>query len=178
MLRISFLALGCLLFVSSEAQQTPSSLLSSMALSRPASAPAVPVQPTVLADMGLRSTQVVYSSYSTGGDSKQDHSAPAGSFDTALYSDLLHLNMKYIGDTTQQQYKFSTGVYTRLLRSPEVGLYNLCEVYQRNDGTAIISLRGTIGKAESWMENFLAAMLPATGSLQLTDNTRFVTSWQ
>jgi pimeloyl-ACP methyl ester carboxylesterase len=59
------------------------------------------------------------------------------------------------------------------MRSPEVGLYNRCEAFMRNDGVAVISLRGTIGKAESWMENFLAAMVTAKGTLQLTDSTSF-----
>lgn len=102
----------------------------------------------------------------------QAQTAPA--FDAATYSDLLHLNFKAIADTGQRSsYTYKKGIYTRLLRSPEVGLYNRCEAYMRNDGTAIISLRGTVNKAESWLENFLAAMVTATGSVQLTDSTVF-----
>jgi hypothetical protein len=96
------------------------------------------------------------------------------SFDAVTYNDLLHLNFKAIADTTRQSvYKLKKGTYTRLMRSPEVGLYNRCEAYMRNDGVAVITLRGTINKPESWLENFLAAMVTATGSLQLTDSTVF-----
>ena len=38
---------------------------------------------------------------------------------------------------------------------------------------AVISIRGTVGEMASWLENFYAAMVPATGSLQLNDSTRF-----
>lgn len=100
--------------------------------------------------------------------------AQQAAFDAATYSDLLHLHFKAIADTSSRSsYQLKKGLYTRLLRSPEVGLYNRCEAYLRNDGVAIISLRGTVNKAESWLENFLAAMVTATGSLQLTDSTTF-----
>lgn len=144
-LRTLFPALGLLLVIGGKAQQTPVSKVTS------------------------------YTHQVNATDSPFIYRKPvtAAPFDPALYDDLLHLNMKYIADTSRLPYTLQTGIYSRIMRSPEVGLYNLCEVFRRNDGTAVISLRGTIGKAESWMENFLAAMLPARGSLQLTDSTHF-----
>ncbi|RFM30210.1 lipase family protein [Deminuibacter soli] len=93
-------------------------------------------------------------------------------FDAPEYHDILFLNFKAIGDTAHQQYSLLKGSYRRLMRSPEVGLHNVCEFYIR-DSTAILSLRGTINKTESWLENFYAAMVCANGSLQLNDSTRF-----
>lgn len=96
-------------------------------------------------------------------------------FDAVEYSDLLQLNFKMMFDSlpVNNTYQIQKGNYQRLFRSPEVGLYNRCEAYVRDDNTGIISLRGTIGKAESWIENFYLAMVKANGSLQLNDSTVF-----
>jgi hypothetical protein len=61
----------------------------------------------------------------------------------------------------------------RVYRSPIVGLDNKWDLWQRNDGVGIISLRGTTLNAVSWLENFYAAMVPATGQLQLAPNETF-----
>jgi len=45
--------------------------------------------------------------------------------------------------------------------------------YRNDNKVAVISLRGTIGELASWMENYYAAMIPATGSLQINDSTTF-----
>jgi len=64
--------------------------------------------------------------------------------------------------------------YRMVYRSPEVGLYNQWDLWLKNDSSvAVIVIRGTISKPASWMENFYAAMVPATGSLTLDDTTRF-----
>jgi predicted lipase len=57
--------------------------------------------------------------------------------------------------------------------SPEVGLLNRWSLYLRNDNVGVIDIRGTVQKLASWLENFYAAMIPATGSLQLNDSTIF-----
>lgn len=64
--------------------------------------------------------------------------------------------------------------YTIAYQSPETGLKNRWNMWYRKDhAAAVISLRGTIGALASWLENFYAAMIPATGSLQLNDSTVF-----
>jgi predicted lipase len=60
-----------------------------------------------------------------------------------------------------------------LYQSPETGLYNSWELWMRNDSVAVISIRGTVMKVPSWLENFYSAMVPAEGSLQLNDSTIF-----
>lgn len=61
----------------------------------------------------------------------------------------------------------------RVYRSPVVGLDNVWDLWQRDDGVGVISLRGTTLNAVSWLENFYAAMVPATGQLQLGPNETF-----
>jgi hypothetical protein len=64
--------------------------------------------------------------------------------------------------------------YRMVYRSPEVGLYNRWSLWLSNDSSvAVISIRGTVMKPESWLENFFAVMMPATGSMKINDSTTF-----
>jgi Lipase (class 3) len=64
--------------------------------------------------------------------------------------------------------------YYVVYRSPETGLKNRWNMwYSRDNKTAVIAIRGTVSAPPSWLENFYAAMIPATGSLQLNDSTLF-----
>lgn len=90
-------------------------------------------------------------------------------FDPREYSELLHLPQN--GDTSTHT-KVPHG-YTLLYTSAEVGFYNRWVLWQRNDGVGVIQIRGTIAKTESWLANFYAAMIPAAGTLKLTDSTTF-----
>ena len=96
-------------------------------------------------------------------------------FDAGDYADAIDLAFRYIRDSAlaTQNFTGQKGSYQRIMRTPEVGLCNLGEVYLRSDGVAIVSLRGTIAKPESWLENFYAAMIPAEGSLTINDSTTF-----
>lgn len=89
-------------------------------------------------------------------------------FDPKEYHDLLSLPER--GDSAMSIHPEN---YQLLYTSPEVGFYNRWFLWKRNDGVVVINIRGTIGKLESWLANFYAAMIPAKGSLQLTDSTRF-----
>ena len=95
-------------------------------------------------------------------------------FNAKEYYDLLGLNeLTHLPQLENGRQTGTTNVYTLQYRSPEVGLLNRWELWKRDDGVAIISLRGTIQQPVSWMANFYAAMIPATGSLQLNDSTVF-----
>lgn len=64
--------------------------------------------------------------------------------------------------------------YTLAYRSPEVGMRNRWDLWVRKDHhVAVIVLRGTVNDKLSWLENFYAAMVPATGSVQLGDSVKF-----
>lgn len=96
-------------------------------------------------------------------------------FDADEYADVLWLAFFGFADSLKDApgVTLRKGFYARQLRTAEVGLFNQCELYLRSDSVLVLSLRGTIKKAESWMENFYAGMLPATGSLQLASDYRF-----
>lgn len=55
-------------------------------------------------------------------------------------------------------------------RSPEMGLKSLWELWISDQHSAIITIRGTTGSLESWLNNFYAAMIPAKGKLSLPGN--------
>ena len=58
-------------------------------------------------------------------------------------------------------------------RSPVVGLDNRWDLALRADSVAAISIRGTTRNNISWLENFYAAMVPATGSITLSKDFTF-----
>lgn len=90
-------------------------------------------------------------------------------FDPNEYADLLQLPER--GDSAVM--KKHPANYQLVYTGPEVGFYNRWQLWMRNDGVAVIQVRGTIAKAESWLANFYAAMIPAAGEIQLTDSTHF-----
>jgi len=96
-------------------------------------------------------------------------------FEAAEYADLLWLAFDGFKDSTQQDvvYKLKAGNYTKLFRSAEVGFFNQCEIYVRSDSAIVLSLRGTVNKPQSWLENFYAGMIPAAGQLQLSADYTF-----
>lgn len=64
--------------------------------------------------------------------------------------------------------------YDIVNRSPVVGLMNQWDLWlSKDEKIGVISLRGTTHDLSSWLENFYAAMVPATGQLQLNDSTTF-----
>ncbi|MBX5438742.1 MAG: lipase family protein [Thermoflavifilum sp.] len=60
-----------------------------------------------------------------------------------------------------------------IYRSPDVGLSNSWDLWVQGDSLAIVSVRGTVNRPDSWLENFWAAMVPAQGEWQINDSTRF-----
>lgn len=63
--------------------------------------------------------------------------------------------------------------YKLRYRSLSIGLDNLWELWTDGAGKAVISIRGTTEKAESWLANFYAAMVPAKGELKLSNSDIF-----
>ncbi|PWV51430.1 lipase family protein [Chitinophaga sp. S165] len=94
-------------------------------------------------------------------------------FDPQEYAELLDIDFLH-ADTPWTNVKIPPPQHARLVyRSPETGLYNRWDLWVRNDQTIIISIRGTIGQKESWLENFHAGMIPAIGALKLNDSAVF-----
>lgn len=62
--------------------------------------------------------------------------------------------------------------FKRIYRSNEIGLLNLWELWGDQQQHAVISIRGTVPKMESWLVNFHAAMVPAHGTTQPGENLK------
>lgn len=97
-----------------------------------------------------------------------------GQFDAVEYLDLVDVSRStHARDSSSPSRRGLTRTYMRLYRSPEMGLLNRWELWMRDDGAAVISLRGTVQQQASWLENFFAAMLPAAGTIRVDDTTAF-----
>lgn len=96
-------------------------------------------------------------------------------FDRNEYADMLWLQFHALTDSLPAgaSFKLNSGTFTKVFSSPEVGLFNKCAIFQREDGVVVLELRGTVNKPESWLENFYAGMVPAKGSIQLTSDYTF-----
>jgi pimeloyl-ACP methyl ester carboxylesterase len=94
-------------------------------------------------------------------------------FDGKEYAELLSLTFHGSGIADSTMRGKTPDPYKREYRSEEVGLLNRWTLYLRNDNVAVIDVRGTVNKTTSWLANFYATMIPATGSLQLNDTTTF-----
>ena len=77
-------------------------------------------------------------------------------------------------DTPWTKVKFPyPGGYNMVYRSHVTGLDNRWDMWKSPDSVAIISIRGTTGTNESWLENFYCGMIPATGTLNMGPNKLF-----
>lgn len=63
--------------------------------------------------------------------------------------------------------------FKMIYQSKPIGLDNLWDFWTNNSGQAVISIRGTTEKPESWLANFYAAMVPAKGELKLGNGDVF-----
>jgi Lipase (class 3) len=90
------------------------------------------------------------------------------------YTDMLAINFQRFDSASVNPKIPVPANYAVVYRSPQLGLMNRWNMWYRNDNkVAVISLRGTVAGLPSWLENYYAAMIPATGSLQLNDSTVF-----
>ncbi len=94
-------------------------------------------------------------------------------FDKQEYIEMLKVSAAF-GDSTYVASFPKPGQYKFVYRSPVVGLDNRWDLWVNEHKTAVISLRGTVGTSVSWLANFYAAMVPATGELTLSNTEKFV----
>ena len=93
-------------------------------------------------------------------------------FDKSECIALLEMGAKF-GDSIYQSKIPDPVNYEMIYRSPVVGLDNCWDLWTNHNGIAVISLRGTTKKSESWLANFYAAMVPAKGELHISDSFTF-----
>ncbi len=90
-------------------------------------------------------------------------------FDKDEYREVMFISAKTSALDSNYYNKFPDPTnYQLLYRSKSIGLDNLWELWSDKKGKAVISVRGTTEKAESWLANFYAAMVPAKGELKLS----------
>ncbi len=93
-------------------------------------------------------------------------------FDIDEFSEVFSMSVKYF-------YPKETGMlpdpaeFKLKYTSDSMGLDNKWQLWINDGKAASISIRGTSGNPESWLENFYAAMVPAKGSLKLEQNFTF-----
>jgi hypothetical protein len=93
-------------------------------------------------------------------------------FEKKEYTDLLKISGQFMDST----FKFKPAApenYTHLRRSLITGMDNRWDLWMRNDGVMVISVRGTTRNSISWIENFYAAMVPAKGEITIDSNFTF-----
>ncbi|WP_276483125.1 lipase family protein [Paraflavitalea pollutisoli] len=95
-------------------------------------------------------------------------------FDKREYLDMLRIAGHITDSALAKEMSAAPLEYKSVYKSPEVGLMNQWQLWIRQDKkVGVISLRGTVAATASWLENFYAATVPATGSLQINDSTTF-----
>ncbi len=96
-------------------------------------------------------------------------------FDPSEYRELLEISAHQI-DTPWTNYPIPyPEKCTLVYRSDSVGLDNRWDLWIRDDSIGIISIRGTTLAANSWAEDFYAAMVPAKGSIIINKKFNFIT---
>ena len=93
-------------------------------------------------------------------------------FSKSEYIDLMKLSAQF-GDSAYRAQIPVPSQYTLAYRSPVMGLDNRWDLWVSEGGVAVLSVRGTTERSESWLANFYAAMVPAKGELTMSDNYTF-----
>jgi hypothetical protein len=94
-------------------------------------------------------------------------------FNKGEYIELMKLSARTTASPAYYNTMPAPERFTMLYQSPVIGLDNLWDLWMDKNKVAVISIRGTTAKPESWLGNFYAAMVPAKGALQLGENDVF-----
>ena len=93
-------------------------------------------------------------------------------FDGKEFIDVLHLEWAHQDSGSKYVPNYLPSNYSRVYRSPVVGLNNKFDFWLRNDSVGVICIRYTVG-GSSWLENLYSGMIKATGTIHLNDSTNF-----
>lgn len=94
-------------------------------------------------------------------------------FDKNEYRELMLISARTTADTGYYKGFPDPATFNMIYQSKPMGLDNLWDFWKNGQDVAVISIRGTTGKAESWLANFYAAMVPAKGELRLDSEDTF-----
>lgn len=94
-------------------------------------------------------------------------------FDKLEYKELMLISSRTSANAAYYADLPEPSRFSMNYRSGIIGLDNLWDLWLDSSSTAVISIRGTTTKQESWLANFYAAMVPAKGELKLEQNRTF-----
>jgi len=90
-------------------------------------------------------------------------------FDKDEYRELMLISTRTTAEEEYYREFPEPSDFQMIYQSQSIGLDNLWDLWTNDKNQAVISIRGTTGKPESWLSNFYAAMVPAKGELKLND---------
>jgi heat shock protein HslJ len=93
-------------------------------------------------------------------------------FNPKEYYDLMCISSQFGDSAYAAQFPVPDN-YTFLYRSEPMGLDNMYDLYKNEFNQIIVSVRGSTKNSESWLENFYAAQIPASGKIKLSDDFTF-----
>ncbi|WP_417609147.1 META domain-containing protein [Owenweeksia hongkongensis] len=95
-------------------------------------------------------------------------------FDREEYMELMLISAQTTADSEYSENFIKPENYNIMFRSEPTAMDNLWDLWVHNEGnSAVISVRGTTPKAESWLLNFYAAMVPAQGQIKWGEDKIF-----
>lgn len=94
-------------------------------------------------------------------------------FDPQECEDIFKLNFAFLDTTANNPFTGFLDGYSMYHRSPAVGLDNSSDIWLRKDSSVVIMLRGTTAKMESIFADFYCAMMPAVGTIKLSNQRTF-----
>ncbi len=94
-------------------------------------------------------------------------------FDKEEYRELMLISVRAVNSEEYESKFPEPPNFRKIYQSPIVGLDNFWNLWVNEHKQAVINVRGTTQKPESWLENVYAAMIPAKGSIQLDSAYRF-----
>lgn len=97
-----------------------------------------------------------------------------GGFDPWEYLELMKISTRSTSDSSYYNKFPAPERHSMLYQSPEMGLKNHWDLWIDSEkNTAVISIRGTTPDPVSWLENFYAGMVPAKGTLHISNDFQF-----
>lgn len=94
-------------------------------------------------------------------------------FDKREFKEMVLISARTTADSAYAN-KFPEPQHFKMIyQSQPIGLDNLWDLWVSDTKVAVISIRGTTQKTESWLANLYAAMVPARGILQINGSDTF-----
>ncbi|MFT3683084.1 MAG: lipase family protein [Ferruginibacter sp.] len=94
-------------------------------------------------------------------------------FDKAEYKELMYVSARSTANPKYYDTMPAPAHFKMLYQSPVMGMDNLWDLWKDEHDVAAISIRGTTTNPVSWLANFYAAMVPATGELKVSNDYLF-----